>query len=277
MSAQRQKANRMQTNCHDLRSRLLRLLCLTCEVLARPAYLCAAHSPHVIDVELLRYGLHNNPTDLRGRLQARIDAAAGTGYDAVLLGYGLCGKATAGLTAREVPLVIPRAHDCITLFLGNRDRYMDQFENKPGTYWYAQDYIERHDPGQGALSLGADVGPSSDADATYAEYVAKYGKDNADYLMEVMGAWQQHYQRAAYVDLGIGDGHNVETQAQEEAGRRGWQFEKIAGDIVLIRRLLNGDWADDFLVLAPGESTAMSYDSDVICPHADPANKNNDQ
>ena len=30
---------------------------LTCEVLARPVYRAAAHSPHIVDVELLRKGL----------------------------------------------------------------------------------------------------------------------------------------------------------------------------------------------------------------------------
>jgi len=33
---------------------------------------------------------------------------------------------------------------------------------------------------------------------------------------------------------------------------------------VLIKRLLDGDWDDDFLVLQPGERIAMSYDDKVI-------------
>ena len=86
----------------------MRLLCLTCEVLARPIYLCAARSPHVVDVELYRKGLHNTPTELRARLQARIDAVCyEEKYNAIVLGYGLCGQATAGLVACGVPLVIP--------------------------------------------------------------------------------------------------------------------------------------------------------------------------
>ena len=75
----------------------MRLKCLACEVLARPLYLSAAQSPHIVDVELFQRGLHNTPPILRGRLQDRIDAAAGQGYDAVVMAYGLCGQATAGL------------------------------------------------------------------------------------------------------------------------------------------------------------------------------------
>jgi hypothetical protein len=241
---------------------MMRFKCITCEALARPVYLCAAHSPHIVDIELLKKGLHLNPAGLRDRLQASIDEQADQGYDAVLLAYGLCGKATAGLVAAKIPLVIPRAHDCITLFLGGRQRYQDQFENYPGTYWYAQDYIEREDGTGASLAMGS--GSDTDLQATYDEYVRKYGKDNADYLMEAMGAWQKHYQRAVFIDMGIADGGLVESQAQAEAARRGWTFERMAGDLVLIRRLLKGEWDEDFLVLQPGEKIEMAYDERVL-------------
>lgn len=240
----------------------MRLKCLACEVLARPLYLCAAYSPHIVDLELLRRGLHNHPAGLRAELQERIDACSGQGYDAVVLGYGLCGQATAGLVARSIPLVIPRAHDCITLFLGSRQCYQQEFERYPGTYWYALDYLERSDGSSDGLALGA--GGGSNIEAVYEEYVQKYGKDNADYLMEVMGAWQAHYQRAAYIDMGVGDGSRVEKLARADAARRGWLFEKLAGDLVLIRRLLYGDWDDDFLMLEPGQALIMTGDDQVI-------------
>jgi hypothetical protein len=240
----------------------MKLKCIGCDALARPVYLCAAQSPHIIDVELFQLGLHDDPADLQGRLQERIDAASGERYDAILLAYGLCGKATAGLMAREIPVVIPRAHDCITLFLGARDRYQNQFENYPGTYWYALDYVERRDGSGTSLSLGASV--ETDLPGVYEEYVEKYGKDNADYLMEVMGAWQKHYKRAAFIDMGIGDSTAVEALARNEAERRGWEFERLAGDMVLVRRLLMGDWEDDFLVLQPGEQIKLTYDQGVI-------------
>jgi hypothetical protein len=106
----------------------MRCLLIACEVLAREAYTCAAKSPHSIDIQLLVKGLHDTPHRLRDRLQATIDAAStsaaegSTSYDAVLLGYGLCSNSTVGLMARGVPLVLPRAHDCMTLYLGSRSR-----------------------------------------------------------------------------------------------------------------------------------------------------------
>lgn len=251
----------------------MRIKCLSCEALARLAYLSAARSPHVVDVELVARGLHNRPGDLRSLLQEHIDAAQGRGYDAITLVYGLCGQATVGLAARDVPVVIPRAHDCITLFLGGRERYRQQFESYPGTFWYAQDYLERDDGSGSALSMGSVA--DEDLQAEYEKYVLKYGKDNADYLMEVMGAWQSHYRRAVYIEMGVGDprgGEDVQVRARTEAARRGWSFERVSGDMVLVRRLLAGEWGPepggDFLVLQPGQRLRMTYEESIMEPEA---------
>jgi hypothetical protein len=56
----------------------------------------------------------------------------------------------------------------------------------------------------------------------------------------------------------------AEARARSDAERRGWQFEKLAGELILIRKLIDGDWAEDMLVVAPGEQLAMSYDERVI-------------
>jgi len=240
----------------------MRYKCLTCEALTRPVYLSAALSPHSIDIELVRIGLHDRPKDLRSQLQAMIDAVPAEKYDAVLLAYGLCGQATAGLAARQAPLVMPRAHDCITLFLGSRERYRQQFEGNPGTYWYSQDYIERRDSASLTLSMGSGV--TDNIQAEYDRYVEKYGKDNADYLMEVMGGWSSHYNRAVFIDLEVGDASFVEAQARAEAQRRGWTFEHLPGDIGLIRRLVMGEWDDDFLVVPPGQKIVMTGTDGVV-------------
>jgi hypothetical protein len=241
----------------------LRLKCVACDVLARPVYLAAARSALTVDVTLYHYGLHRTPAKLRQSLQEAIDQiGAADGYDAVVLAYGLCGKATDGLRAAELPLVLPRAHDCITLFLGSRDRYAGEFQSCPGTYWYVQDFVARADSGSGALSIGAIT--SADTDAIYAEYVEKYGQDNADYLMETMSAWQAHYERAGYIEMdGAGEGLAL-AKAQQDAAENGWRFERLAGDLVLIRKLLGGDWDEDFLTLEPGQQVQMVGGDEII-------------
>jgi hypothetical protein len=243
----------------------MKLLVIACDVVARPVYLCAARSPQTVDIVLFKRGLHSDPKNLRARLQEAIDAAP-PGYDAIVLGYGLCGGATAGIEARDVPVVLPRAHDCITLFLGGRERYRAEVRDAPATYWYVADQLERGDgyrPGD-ALSLGAGSDSDDDLAAIRAEYVERYGEDNADYLMEVMGAWKSHYRRAAFVGLGVVDESAREAYAREQAERRGWAFESIEGSMVLLRRLIDGDWDGDVLTLRPGERLAMSYHDDVV-------------
>ncbi len=240
----------------------MRLKCLGCEVLARPLYFSAATSPHIVDIELLQRGLHDRPAGLREALQARIDDVSTGHYDAIVLAYGLCGQAAGGLVAREIPVVIPRAHDCITLLLGSRERYRDQFERYPGTYWYALDYLERDDGSGSTLAMGA--GTEEQLQNAYQEYIEKYGKDNADYLMETMGAWQRYYQRAAYIDVKVRESTAVEGAAKAQAARRGWIFERLEGDLVLLRRLLLGEWEGDFLVVSPGKEITPTVDEDII-------------
>jgi hypothetical protein len=216
-----------------------------------------------VDIELLAKGLHDQPANLNKLLQDKINEVQNTSYQATVLAYGLCGKSTLGLTPANVPLVIPRAHDCITLFLGSRQRYQNQFDLEPGTYWYEQDYLERSKATDSSLGLGS-IASTEGLEKQYTEYVSKYGKDNADYLMEVMGAWQQHYHRAVLIDMNLGDISQVEQSARSEAERQNWKFERLPGDLALIRRLFDGDWDEDFLVLQPGQTVEMTFDSQIL-------------
>ena len=243
----------------------MRLKAICCEVLARQVYYVSAFSPHVIDLETVSKGLHAEPDVLRADLQARIDASEEGKYDAILLAYGLCSNSIAGLVCTHAQMVVPRAHDCITLYLGSKERYGDEFRANPGTYWYTADYLERGADDGDRIALGAAEEDKS-MSAVYQEYVDKYGADNADYLMEVMGAWRQHYNRAAYVDTTEMCLPDYSDQVRELAARRGWEFERLAGSLVIIRDLLEGRWDEErFLVVPPGDTIAPSYDAHIVC------------
>ncbi len=246
----------------------MRLRAIACEVLARPLYLAAVHSPHVVDFDLVDKGLHNEPDGLRTALQARIDAVDESRYDAILLGYALCSNSTAGLVARGLTLVLPRAHDCITLYLGSRRAYAEEFEGHPGTYYYTADYFERNT--DGSVVLGA-VSEAANR-RSYEEYVEKYGQENADYLMEVMGGWRQHYKRAAFIAMGVGSDEQAAIAARSEAEKNNWEFAQVPGDMVLLRKLVYGQWDEDFLQVPPGEAVAVTYDENIVrsCPLARP-------
>ena len=241
----------------------MRFKFLTCEVFARQAYSIAASAPAVIDIELVDKGLHDTPDILRQELQKRLDALPDDRYDAILLGYGLCSNATVGIRCDKAKMVIPRTHDCIAVCLGSRERYDHEFREHPGTFWYTPDYLERGGSA-GAITMGA-----SDDDRkmteVYAEYVDKYGRDNADYLMEALGAWRENYERSVYIDTPEVNAPDYRPQVRERAARRDWAFVEMAGSLVMLRDLLLGNWDEErFLVLAPGETLAPTYAPNVM-------------
>ncbi len=115
---------------------------IACEIAAREFYFAAAHSRNLVDLEFLTQGHHDTPAAGRVELQQRIHAVPPGKYDAVVLGYGLCSNMLVGLTTPHTPLVIPRAHDCITFFLGSKERYQQCFTENPGTYYYTSGWLE---------------------------------------------------------------------------------------------------------------------------------------
>ena len=241
---------------------MARYLALTCEALARPVYAAAAVSPHTVNVRLFKQGLHNRPKGLRVTLQDEIDAVPQGEWDAILLAYGMCGTATVGLASRHTPLVLPRAHDCITLYLGSRQRYNEEFMRHPGTYWYSVDYMERQEKGA-AVALGA--AGISDDEEQYEQYVQKYGQETADMLMEEIRSWSRHYTRATFIDLELSDGGIYAERAEEKATKEGWVFERMQGDTRLMRMLMHGEWdPEEFLVVQPGQAIGQSYKDDIV-------------
>ena len=115
---------------------------IACEILFRELCHCAARSPSLVDFEFLTQGHHDTPKQGRVEIQRRIDAVPAGKYDAIVLGYGLCSNIVTGLVSTHTRLVIPRAHDCISLFLGSKERYQEHFASHPGTYYYTSGWLE---------------------------------------------------------------------------------------------------------------------------------------
>lgn len=240
--------------------RRLKLLC--CEVLYREACLLASETPAVCDLEFLPKGLHDlGPQRMLARLQERVDAADGGGYEAVLLGYGLCNNGIAGLAARRTRMVAPRAHDCITLFLGGSARYREYFDAHPGTYYRTTGWYER----ESAAGANEDtVSQKLGLFMRFEELVQRYGEDNARYIMETMGDATINYDTLAFIKMGLACEEVFRQRAAKEAAEKGWAHVELEGSMSLLRRLINGPWDDDFLVLQPGQSIAPSYDEKVV-------------
>ena len=244
-----------------------RLLAIACEVFHREASAAGAQSPYVIDIEYMPKSLHDiGEGPMSARLQTTIDRALverppEIWPEAIVLLYGLCNNGIRGLQA-PIPLIVPRAHDCITLLLGSRARYSEHFGANPGTFYKSPGWIERDsDPDANPASVTNRMGISHN----YVELVEQYGEENADYLMETMGNWLKNYRQLSFIDTGVGPREKYRLQCQAQAAENDWNYEEIAGDTTLIHKLLYGDWNDeDFLVIRPGEQIDVSHDEGVI-------------
>ncbi len=236
---------------------------IACEVFFREFCAAAAASRHIFDIKFMPFGLHDTPEKLREAIQVEIDATEGTDYDAIVLGYGLCSRGIAGVTARSKPIIVPRMHDCITLFLGSREHYNREFSAHPGTYYYSSGWIERKD---GEVQQGfVDDMHAKRTQERYAEYVEKYGEENAKFLIEQETQWHANYSRAAFINTGLGDISAYRSFTRQLATDNGWDYAEIEGDRSLTDRLFSGDWdSEDFLRLEPGRTIAESFDELII-------------
>lgn len=248
------------------RSRLLKVI--ACEIAFREICHLAARSPNLHDLEFLTQGHHDVPNRGREEVQKRIDAVPNGKYEGILVGYGLCSSILTGLRATHLPLVVPRAHDCITFFLGSKERYQRCFTDRPGTYYYTSGWLEcarRRGLTAGQTGGLLPLQAVNTTQAAYAQWVAKYGEEKAKYLLEAMGEWTANYTHGVLIDFDFTQPLNLRPQVEQICADRGWQFEEIAGDLGLLRRWLDGDWNErDFLIVRPGQKIAPSYDDRII-------------
>lgn len=229
---------------------------IACRMFRHEIEAAAAGSPHALTIEYLDLGEHARPASLRRKLQERIDAA--TGCDAVLLAYGLCGRATDGLVARRVPLVLPRSHDCGGILLGSRKRFESVFREMPSTPFSSVGIVENGEYffSDGDLVLGD----------SYAALVEQYGEDNARYIYDAMhprldGELQPVY----FISMPEVPAAAARETCIERARADGRPFRELTGDLRLIRMLLHGNHpADEFLVVPPGAGIRQTGDWDRI-------------
>ncbi len=242
----------------------MRFKLISCEIFYREMCAAVARSTNQVDIVFLPKGLHDIGREkMLARVQEAVDAVDANQYEAILLGYALCNNGIAGLTARSIPIVIPRAHDCITLFLGSKERYLEYFNANPGTYFQTTGWLERGmDAGElQQLSISHQIG----MDMSYQEMVDKYGEDNAKYLYEMLGDPLRNYGQFTFIEMGIEPDDRFERQAQAKAAERGWRFDKVRGDMSLFQRLVDGDWPEaDFLVVRPGWRVVAKLDAGII-------------
>lgn len=245
----------------------MRLKLIVCEVFKRECELLSPRFGDASQQVYMPFGLHGTPETLRKKLQEEIDLTPAGSFEAIVLLYGLCSNALAGLRARTMPLVIPRAHDCIALLLGSKERYAREFRRQPGTYWYSCGWIENKLAGNGETpgESGIQSLQKAEANRRYQQYAARFGEDNARYLMEQEAQWRQHYSRLVYIHRDVGRSDFYRGYTQSLAKKEGWKFEEMAGEDRLLQQLLHGEWPqEDFVVIGPGQQSVATWDDRIL-------------
>lgn len=235
----------------------MKLKLIACDVLMRELCLLIAKSPHTFDVEFTEKDSHNYSDNLRTIIQGKIDQCDGKNYDAILLAFGLCGNSTVGLKAGNTQLVIPRAHDCCTLFLGSKEIFQKHFQDNPSQPFSSPGYMERSD----TMFHNGFGSEDMENDPVYAEYIEKYGEENARYIYETMYGNKGKHSKLLYIEIPETSNSVFAEQCRKQAKDAGMEFVFLKGSIGLLRNLINGNWDDsDFLIVKPGHRSKGLYD-----------------
>ena len=197
-------------------------------------------------IRFLDSGLHTWPKKLNTTIQQAIDSIEEPSF--IFLGYGLCGNGLHNIKSGIHTLAIPKADDCISMFLGSQEKYYEEFHANPATYYLTKGWLESGDT------------PLHE----YRRTAEKYGEEKALWIMDQQ---YKHYKRLAFVAHTQADLEKYRTHALEVAHfceRWGMVYKEILGSENFIQRIVDviqdpSRLADDF-VLISSESVSNKND-----------------
>ena len=232
---------------------------LACRVMTRDLSLLVAQSENTIDVTWMPQGMHEQPSVLHDALVEALEdiydqlehKRLKRRPDCIVLGYGLCSKAIEGIEARDIPIVVPRTDDCIGIFLGSEKRYLEYFNDYPGTYWLNTNWIENS--------------PEIDEnrrEQLYAEYMEQYEDEDAvEYLLDIADDLIANYKMLGYITSPTHEDPANRDRARAYADENGLEYREFEGTSEYFEKMAAGDFDDEhFLTVPPGYRIVYSDD-----------------
>lgn len=228
---------------------------LTCDVFEDEVRLLGGENPPWVKYFCFEMGLHDRPDELRITIQRTIDELeTDLNISHIVLAYGLCGNGLLGVKARSKSIIIPKAHDCISIMLGGMQRHQAYLKASPQSYFYSPGWIR-----------GKRV-PGPDREGELRKMFAEKYEDDPEMMDEMIEADREtfdHYSCAAYVDLT--DNPEAESYCKTCAKSMGWRFERLPADQSILSDLLHADWDKErFLMLNPGQAIAINSNGHMI-------------
>jgi hypothetical protein len=215
-----------------------------------------------IDYVFIEQRLHDTPERMREELSRELEKVEDS-YDTILIGYGLCSNGVVGLKSKKQKLVIPRVDDCISLFLGSKKKYLEEFKKDPATYYLCRGWIEYGgDPYRAYLVYTQQYnGIPREWFRGEERYGRHYDEVTARFIITEM---MKNYNRVALID-----NNDIEPRHREYALQmvnflsellcKEIEYREIKGSDRFISYLLDGNWQDgNFIVYEPGQEIKAS-------------------
>lgn len=198
---------------------------------------CSLGIPETMDFEFLDFNYHGKPDLLHVRLQEIIDQSQD--YDLIITTYSRCSNVVVGLLSQQVPLLLPRTHDCISLLLGSNERQLKLLKENPGTYYFSRGWL--------------DYGRTPYAE--YLEYVDRFGQEKAADLIKML--YGSYNKAVLIVTLGTKDIEKYREKVRTIADFFGWDVGEEEGDLHLLTAVLNGSTKQDTVYVEPGRTITV--------------------
>ncbi|MDF1551743.1 MAG: DUF1638 domain-containing protein [Deferrisomatales bacterium] len=185
-----------------------------------------------VETVVLDIALHVKPERLREALQdavASLEEAGGV----ILLGYGLCGRATEGVVSRLSTLVLPRVDDCVGALLGSRRRHQEFMKQRPGCYFLEPTWVDAE------MNIFVQL-------EQHMERIPPHRRG------QIARLTLKHYRSLALL-TGGGHGAEAERRCRGYARANGLEFIEVETELGLLERIVGGPWsAEEFVVCPPG-------------------------
>jgi hypothetical protein len=218
---------------------------IACEVMKKELSLLASYG---CKLSFIPAGLHLTPEKMSEDIQKEIDKMDNE-EGPIILGYGLCSYGIINIKARSRPLFVPRIHDCITLFLGSRQTYYEEFFKNPGTYYLSYGWVFY---GKTPYSQYHEI------------YIKKYGEEEARWIVQEM---LKNYKRIVFINNELFPPDEARERARRMADFFNLKFFELKAPCVFLKEVLNAEEGDNFLQINPGESfPAQKYLSSLLPP-----------